>query len=249
MSHMSFNQGNVKHLFELRIILLGGRNSGKSLVGNAILNQEEFVLYERTACLERKAEVQGRSVTVVDTPGWWCDFSAQDTPELVRREIRHSVSKCHPGPHIFLLVVKTDSVFIERRRRAVEEHLELLGGAVWSHTMVLFTKGKHAGNKSFEDHVQASGKPLQWLLEKCSGRFHVFDTQETCNATQVMELMGKIDKMLSENERYHFEMDVKTLQAIEDRKREVELQAHQRLMNIQEQRSLKGEFKNEVLHS
>uniref|UniRef100_A0A673I8H7 GTPase IMAP family member 8 n=1 Tax=Sinocyclocheilus rhinocerous TaxID=307959 RepID=A0A673I8H7_9TELE len=34
--------------------------------------------------------------------------------------------------------------------------------------MVLFTKGKNAGNKSFEDHVQASGKPLQWLLEKCS---------------------------------------------------------------------------------
>uniref|UniRef100_A0A8C1UBV0 GTPase IMAP family member 8 n=1 Tax=Cyprinus carpio TaxID=7962 RepID=A0A8C1UBV0_CYPCA len=235
----SQNQRNVKHLFELRIILLGGRNSGKNLVGNAILNQEEFVLHERTTCLRRKAEVQGRSVIVVDTPGWWCDFSAQDTPELVRREIRHSVSMCHPGPHIFLLVVKTDSVFIEKRRRAVEEHLELLIGAVWSHTIVLFTKGKNAGNKSFEDHVQASGKPLQWLLEKCSGRFHVFDTPETCSATQVMELMGKIDKMLAENERCHFEMDVKTLQEIEDRKREVELKAHQRLMNIQKQRSLK----------
>uniref|UniRef100_A0A671SWD7 AIG1-type G domain-containing protein n=1 Tax=Sinocyclocheilus anshuiensis TaxID=1608454 RepID=A0A671SWD7_9TELE len=193
---------SYNHLFELRIILLGGRNSGKNLVGNAILNQEEFVLHERTTCLKRKAEVQGRSVIVVDTPGWWCDFSAQDTPELVRREIRHSISICHPGPHIFLLVVKTDSVFIEKRRRAIEEHLELLVGAVWSHTMVLFTKGKNAGNKSFEDHVQASGKPLQWLLEKCSGRFHVFDTPETCNATQVMELMGKIDKMLAENERH-----------------------------------------------
>ncbi|XP_026084283.1 GTPase IMAP family member 8-like [Carassius auratus] len=235
----SQNQRNVKHLFELRIILLGGRNSGKNLVGNGILNQEEFFLHERTTCLKRKAEVQGRSVIVVDTPGWWCDFSAQDTPELVRREIRHSVSLCHPGPHIFLLVVKTDSVFIEKRRRAVEEHLELLVGAVWNHTIVLFTKGKNAGNKSFEDHVQASGKHLQWLLEKCSGRFHVFDTMETCNATQVMELMGKIDQMLAENERCHFEMDVKTLQETEDKKREVELKAHQRLMNIQKQRSLK----------
>ncbi len=64
-----------------------------------------------------------------------------------------------------------------------------------------------------------------------------------------MELMDKMDKMLAENERYHFEMDVKTLQDIEDRKREVDLQAHQRLMKIQKQRSLKGEFKNEVLHS
>lgn len=35
--------------------------------------------------------------------------------------------------------------------------------------------------------------------------------------------MGKIDKMVQENERNHFEMDVTTLQDIEDRKREVEL--------------------------
>ncbi|KAI2665565.1 GTPase IMAP family member 8 [Labeo rohita] len=231
------NQANVQHLFELRIILLGGRNSGKTLVGNAILNQEEFILHERTTCLKRKAEVQGRSVTVVDTPGWWCDFSAQDTPELIRREIRHSISMSHPGPHVFLLVVKTDSVFIEKRRRAVEEHLELLGEAVWSHTMVLFTKGKNAGNKSFEDHVQISGKPLKWLLEKCNGRFHFLDTQETCNATPVMELMGKIDKIVAENEQHHFEMDVKILQEIEDRKREVELKAHQRLVKIHKQRS------------
>ncbi|XP_073694583.1 uncharacterized protein, partial [Garra rufa] len=231
------NEGNVDHLFKLRIILLGGRNSGKSLVGNAILNQEEFVLHERTTCLKRKAEVQGRSVTVVDTPGWWCDFSAQDTPELVRREIRHSISMCHPGPHIFLLVVKTDSVFIEKRRKAVEEHLELLGEAIWSHTMVLFTKGKNAGNKSFEEHVQISGKPLQWLIEKCSGRFYILDTQETCNATAVMELMGKIDKMVAENQQHHFEMDVKILQETEDRKREVEIKAHHRLMQIHKQRS------------
>ncbi|KAK7129802.1 hypothetical protein R3I93_019442 [Phoxinus phoxinus] len=233
----SQDQRNVQHLFELRIILLGGRNSGKSLVGNAILNQEEFVIHERTTCLKRKAEVQGRSVTVVDTPGWWCDFSAQDTPELVRREIRHSVCLSLPGPHVFLLVVKTDSVFLEKRRRAVEKHLELFREKVWSHVLVLFTKSKNSENKSFEDHVQASGKPLQWLLKKCRGRFHVLDTQKTCNATQVLELMGKIDKMVAENERLHFEMDVKALQEIEDRKREVELKAHQRLMKIQRQRS------------
>ncbi|XP_051748101.1 GTPase IMAP family member 8 isoform X2 [Ctenopharyngodon idella] len=233
----SQDQRNVQHMFELRIILLGGRNSGKSLVGNAILNQEEFILHERTTCLKRKAEVQGRSVTVVDTPGWWCDFSAQDTPELVRREIRHSICLSLPGPHVFLLVVKTDSVFIEKRRRSVEKHLELLGEKVWGHVLVLFSKSKNLGNKSFEDHVQASGKPLQWLLEKCSGRFHVFDTQKTCNASQVMELMGKIDKMVAENERQHFKMDVKALKEIEDRKREVELKAHQRLMKIRKQRS------------
>ncbi|XP_056312064.1 GTPase IMAP family member 8 [Danio aesculapii] len=224
------NQG--KH--DLRIILLGGRNSGKSLVGNAILNQEEFILHERTTCLKRKAENQGRSVTVVDTPSWWCDFSAQDTPELVKREIKHSVSLSRPGPHVFLLVVKTDSKFIEKRRRAVEEHLELLGETVWSHTIVVFTKSKNAANKSFEDHVQAWGKPLQWLLKKCNGRFYILDDQ---NTSKVMELMEKIDQLVEENEGRHFEMDVKSLEEVEDRKSGAELRAQQRLMEMLNQRS------------
>lgn len=232
----------MQHLFELRIVLLGGRNSGKSFVGNTILNQEEFVLQERTTCLKRSAEVQGRNVTVVDTPGWWCDFSARDTPELVRREIRRSISLSLPGPHVFLLVIKTNSVFIEKRRRAVEEHLKLPGETVWGHTLVLFTKGKNSGDKSLEEHVRASGKPLQWLLEKCSGRFHVLDIQRTHNATQVMELMGKIDKLVEGNERRHFKIDASTLQEMEDSKREVEVKAHQRLIRTQNQRTtIKGE--------
>ncbi|TRY58914.1 hypothetical protein DNTS_003121 [Danionella cerebrum] len=226
------NQGT--HSAELRIVLLGGRNCGKSLVGNIILNTEEFILQERTTCLKRKAEVKGRNVVVVDTPGWWCDFSVKDTPALIRGEIKHSVSLSFPGPHIFLLVVKIDSRFKEKRRRAVEEHVELLGQTVWSHTLVLFTKGKNAGDKSFEDHLRESGKPLQWLLKKCNGRFHFLDTQETYDPTQ---MMGKIDKIVKENEKQHFVMDVKILQEVENRKRDVDIKAQQRLLKMHKRRS------------
>ncbi|KAI7792155.1 putative GTPase IMAP family member 8-like [Triplophysa rosa] len=244
LKRRSHNQKDVQRLLDLRIVLLGGRNSGKSFVGNTILNQEEFIFQERTTCLKRAAEVQGTNVIVVDTPGWWCDFSARDTPELIRREIRRSVSLSLPGPHVFLLVVKTDSVFLEKRRKAVEEHLKLLGETVWGHTVVLFTKGKNSGDISLEDYVKASGKPLQWLLEKCSGRFHVLDLQRTDNATQVMKLMRKIDQMVEGNERRLFEIDERTLQEIEDEKREIEVKAHQRVIRIQNQRAtIKGEFK------
>lgn len=241
---MSIFQEDLQHLFDLRIVLLGGRNSRKSFVGNAILNQEEFILQERTTCLKRSAQVQGRNVVVVDTPGWWCDFSARDTPELVKREIRCSVSLSLPGPHAFLLVIKTDSVFIEKRRRAVEEHLKLLGESVWSHTLVLFTQGKNSGDKSLEDHVQAPGKVIRWLLEKCGGRFHVLGIHRTHNTTQVMELMRKINQMVEGNERRHFEIDARTLQETEERKRDVEVKAHQRLIRIQNQRAtIKSEYR------
>ncbi|KAF6720948.1 GTPase IMAP family member 4 [Oryzias melastigma] len=94
---------------QLKVVLLGGRNSGKSCVGNLILGKEEFVTKERTSCSRRLGVVAGRWITVVDTPGWWCDFSAGDTSKLVKREIVSSVSLCPPGPHVFLIVIKASS--------------------------------------------------------------------------------------------------------------------------------------------
>ncbi|KAG7234759.1 hypothetical protein INR49_003973 [Caranx melampygus] len=51
--------------------------------------------------------------------------------ELVKREIRRSVSLCSPpGPHVFLLTVKASSAFSEKRRRAVEEPWASWGAGV-----------------------------------------------------------------------------------------------------------------------
>ncbi|XP_035612034.1 uncharacterized protein LOC118370910 isoform X2 [Oncorhynchus keta] len=42
---------------DLKVVLLGGRNSGKSEVGNVLLDREEFVIKERTTCSRRVGEV------------------------------------------------------------------------------------------------------------------------------------------------------------------------------------------------
>ncbi|KAJ8253728.1 hypothetical protein COCON_G00203400 [Conger conger] len=57
---------------ELRVVLLGWVAGGKSLTGNTILGRKEFGVWRRTAqCEKKQGEVNGRQVTVVDTPGWW----------------------------------------------------------------------------------------------------------------------------------------------------------------------------------
>ncbi|XP_041749122.2 GTPase IMAP family member 8 [Coregonus clupeaformis] len=217
---------------ELRIVLLGSRLSGKSSAGNTILGRDEFDLRRAAQCVKRRREVAGRQVTVVDTPGWWENYPVESTPELVKREIVLSVSQCPPGPHILLLVIQVDDSFTEDHREAVEDHLELLGESVWSHTIVLFTYGKRLGQTTIEQHIQREGKALQGLVEKCNNRYHVLNTK---NRGDVTELLQKIEETVTVN-RGHFELKRGTLEKIEGRKKVEEEGVKQRLTKVQEQR-------------
>lgn len=224
----------------MKIILLGGRNSGKSSVGNLILGKEEFRTKERTSCSRRLGVVAGRWLTVVDTPGWWCDFSAQDTSELVKREIMSSVSLCSPGPHVFLITVKATSAFSEKRRRAVEEHVTLLGEGVWSHCILVLTsdhRSKHAGE---EEPARTDRKPLCWLAERCSRRCHAVVLSDDA---EVGELLEKIQELVTENGNRVFEMEENILEATAEERRRAEERAQQRFQRTRKYRSfMRGEL-------
>ncbi|XP_048123868.1 GTPase IMAP family member 8 isoform X1 [Alosa alosa] len=230
--------GPGQPLSELRIILIGGRNSGKMCVGNTIIGAEEFVTRERTTCLRRQAKVLGKHVIVTDTPGWWCDFHASDTPELVKKEIVRSVTLSLPGPHIFLLVIKVDSAFTEKRRRAVQEHLELLGEAAWRHTCVIFTKGEHSNKVAIENHIKRGGRPLEWILEKCGKRYHALYINCGHDMTQSVHLLEKIEVMIAGIGGLYFEMDQHILREVEDCRSGTVLRAQQRWMRVKSQRCL-----------
>lgn len=223
---------------QLKIILLGGRNSGKSSVGNLLLGKEEFVTKERTCCSRRVGVVAGRWLTVVDTPGWWCDLSARDTSQLVKRDIVSSVSLCAAGPHVFVIVVKASSVFTEQRRRAVEEHVQLLGDAVWSHCFLVFTFNDKCNLREAEEHVQRGGQALQWLYDKCGQRCHSLVINDDTGVTQ---LLLKIQRLVTTNGNLEFQIQGHILQMISEDKRRIEEKAQQRFMKMKEQRALMRE--------
>ncbi|XP_041961799.1 GTPase IMAP family member 8-like [Alosa sapidissima] len=198
--------GGDLHISDMRVVLLGNIIAGKSSSGNTILGREEFSTSGRTAeCEKREGETAGRRITVVEAPGWYYNCTVEQTPERDKREIVLSVSLCHPGPHALLLNVRMDCSFTGKHRIAVQEHIELLGERVWSHTIVLFTCGEWLGDTSIEQHIESGGEALQWVVEKCGNRYHVVDNTKR-DGGQVTELLVKIEEMVAGNRGCPFQL-------------------------------------------
>uniref|UniRef100_A0A3B3DKL3 AIG1-type G domain-containing protein n=1 Tax=Oryzias melastigma TaxID=30732 RepID=A0A3B3DKL3_ORYME len=197
-----------RRLPEIRLVLLGERETGKSTAGNAILRKAGFFQAGAATeeCVRQQAEVAMRLVTLVDTPGWEAGVAGA-TLERVKREIVCSVALCPPGPHALLLTLRVDTLVTAGH---VREHLELLGEGVWRHTILLFTHSDQLRDGvDMEQHIQGGGRDLQYLLEKCRGRYHVLSGGDGGGEDMKQQEKRKLDEMKRHHEK---EMEEKDLQ-------------------------------------
>ncbi|KAL0180639.1 hypothetical protein M9458_023045, partial [Cirrhinus mrigala] len=194
----------VAPLSKLRIVLLGWILSGKSAAGNTIFNHEIFPIRRTQECTPHTGVVNGRSITVLDTPSWWKYFSSKFNPEYAQAAILESVGQSQhmQFPHAMILVFPGENSFRNEQKKIIKEYMATFGEDVWKHTIVLFTWADRFPDISIEQHIESEGEALQWLIKKCRNRYHVFDNSNRNNRDQVTELLQKIDEMVAENSMF-----------------------------------------------
>ncbi len=183
--------------------------SGKSSAADTIFHNKTFDTEGTKKCPKYSGKVNGRSVTVLDTPGWWKYFSSKFNPKFAQTAILESIgqSKHMQYPHAMILVIPADTSFRNEQKQIVKEYMTTLGENIWKHSIVLFTWGDRFKNISIEQHIESEGEALQWLIEKCRNRYHIFDNTDKKNRAQVSELLQKIDEMVAENSLFHLNTD------------------------------------------
>lgn len=83
--------------------------------------------------------------------------------------------------------------------------------------IVLFTAEDWLGEKTIEQLIEYEGEALQWLIDKCENKYHVFNNAKRCDKKQDAELLEKIEEIVAENKN-HCEMDRKILQKVQEKK-------------------------------
>lgn len=130
----------------LRLILLGPAGAGRASLAESLLGnrEEEATTGQLMQSRQRRTLVDGRDVTVVDTP----DLLGSSLGIKSRaREALRSLQLASPGPHAFLVVIEApdSSRFDQDVSQAIGATVELFGEGAMGYVLPVLTHADRLG--------------------------------------------------------------------------------------------------------
>ncbi|KAL0149837.1 hypothetical protein M9458_054885 [Cirrhinus mrigala] len=155
----------------------------KTFISNLILNQSERRSELSSECVRRDVELHGRLISLVELPAL---FNTQLSEEEVMRQTHRCVSFCHPGVHVFIIIIP-DAPLTDEDRAEMEKIQRIFSSRINKHIMILIKQNSEHQTEKLNEETQS-------VIESFGGRHHFIDLN-----TQVSVLMEKLEQMVEGN--------------------------------------------------
>ncbi|XP_016354735.1 inner centromere protein A-like [Sinocyclocheilus anshuiensis] len=197
---------------KLNLVVCGSNRELKSFTSNLILKQSERRSELSSECVRRDVELDGRLISLVELPAL---FNTQLSEEDMMRQTHRCVSLCHPGVHVFILIIP-DAPLNNEDKPEMEKIQRVFSSRVNKHIMILIKQNPEHQTAELNEETQS-------VIERFEGRHHFIGLN-----TQVSELMEKLEQMIEENSGVCFstetlmEAQMEKLQKFEEMKKRVD---------------------------
>ncbi|XP_069578384.1 GTPase IMAP family member 7-like [Brachyistius frenatus] len=191
-----------------RIVVLGKTGAGKSSLANTLFGEAKFKVNHSpvsgtTKCQAESTTVIGKSIVWIDTPGF---FDTTKSEEDMKPEIVSCITKCAPGPHVFLIVLKVEK-FTDQEKAVIEKLNQYFSDEALKYTTVLFTHGDQLPEDTTIEVFVNQSEDLRALVRRCGNRCHVIDNkywktpqdEYRSNKFHVAQLLNTIDNIIESN--------------------------------------------------